>query len=125
MLPTDNNPYVSAARFHQRIGRIKERGGFRSDAMTTDRDRAEMRALCDLFRQSMREDRWRIGRAYSCRFASALLTDLVPLRRRYLEFLDGGLDRIVIVFRLDDSEILVLGTEIYTHLSPRLKILIF
>jgi hypothetical protein len=48
--------------------------------------------------------------------------DLVPLRRRYLEFLDGGLDRIVVVFSLNDTEVLVLCAKLHAptiHLTPR------
>jgi hypothetical protein len=40
--------------------------------------------------------------------------DLVPLRRRDLEFFDRGLDRIIIVFGIDDTEILVFLTKLYT-----------
>ena len=48
----------------------------------------------------------------------------MPLRRRYLEFLDGGLDCIVIVFSLDDTEVLVLLTKLHTptvHVPSQLQ----
>ncbi len=48
--------------------------------------------------------------------------DLVPLRSGYLEFFDGGFDRIIVVFSLDDTEVLVLCAKLDTstiHLTPQ------
>jgi hypothetical protein len=38
----------------------------------------------------------------------------VPLRRRYPEFLDGGLNGLIVILGLNDTEILVLVTEFHT-----------
>ena len=61
MLLTGHIPSDSAQCFHQGIGRVGERAALRGfdmaddDPYMTDRDRAEMRELCNLFRQATRE----------------------------------------------------------------------
>jgi hypothetical protein len=48
--------------------------------------------------------------------------DLVPVRVSYPEFLSRGFNRLILVFSLNDSEILILRTELHTptiHFAPR------